>query len=123
MQMLTLDSSDVKLKLNMETLNQNKDYKKINLRDFRHGFTQLKDSISAGQIYQVEEKSKVLGYFVPAKYEFEVKRKSLNKEELEEYRNCVRRLSGAFKLKRELQKGEDYMDIYREELERKYLRK
>lgn len=35
--------------------NMSKNYKKINLRDFRHKFTQLKDSFTSGEIYDVFE--------------------------------------------------------------------
>ncbi len=35
---------------------KNKKYTKINLRDFRHNLTQLKDSIEAGVIYEVHDR-------------------------------------------------------------------
>lgn len=35
---------------------KNKEYTKINLRDFRHNLTQLKDSIEAGIIYEVYDR-------------------------------------------------------------------
>ena len=40
------------MKINMK----NKEYTKINLRDFRHNLTQLKDSIEAGMIYEVYDR-------------------------------------------------------------------
>lgn len=50
-----------------------KEYTKINLRDFRHNLTQLKDSIEAGMIYQITEKGSPLAYFIPVQYDIDVK--------------------------------------------------
>jgi antitoxin (DNA-binding transcriptional repressor) of toxin-antitoxin stability system len=44
---------------------KNKDYTKINLRDFRHNLTQVKDSLSSGEMFEVLEKGSPIGYFIP----------------------------------------------------------
>lgn len=91
-------------------------YEKINLRKFRHEFTQLKDSISAGQVFQVVEKSLVLGYFIPARYQFKI----LNKSNTKLSRQNLLNLRGIYKEDMPLNNNKDYKDHYRKILKKKY---
>ncbi len=61
-------------------------YTKIGLREFRHTFTQLKDSFSHGVIFEVVEKGKSIGLFVPSIYYIQVKSKK-REEEMKILRN------------------------------------
>ncbi len=101
---------------------KNLEYKKINLRDFRHNFTQLKDSFSNGQIYEVIEKGSSIGYFVPSDYEIVATKKK--KVTNEDFKNLIREIGDLnIALNTKDQSRTDYMNIYREALERKYLKK
>lgn len=95
----------------------NKDYKKINLRDFRHKFTQLKDSIASGQIYEVIEKGNSLGYFVPKNYEVIVKNKA---QDNINYGELLRSIKGSFERKDEVKHIKDIKEAYHHLLDIKY---
>jgi hypothetical protein len=97
---------------------KNTNYKKINLRNFRHNLTQLKDSFAAGQIYEVEEKGDLLGYFVPKGYTFILKKEVFDSNESE--RDFVKSLRGKFELK---EPTDDYKKLYHKLLVKKYLKK
>ena len=56
----------------------NMEYKKINLRNFRHNLTQVKDSLNAGQAYEVLERGKTIAYFIPAEYKVEIRKKEMS---------------------------------------------
>jgi len=47
-------------------------YTKINLRDFRHNLTQLKDSMVEGEVYRVYEKGTPLAYIIPEGYDIDL---------------------------------------------------
>jgi hypothetical protein len=104
----------------------NKEYKKINLRDFRHNFTQLKDSLADGEIYQVVEKGNSLGFFIPSAYNVEVK--NAEEDKTNEFVKYFLSVRGSFSLNdeaKELAKvyGNDYKKIYHKLLEKKYSKK
>lgn len=98
----------------------NKDYTKIKLRDFRKNLTQLKDSLAAGEIYEVVERGRPLGYFVSTDYEIKKKKTaSMNKTLYDLLKNTE-----PIELKDEIKHvGSDYMKGYRILLEKKYLKK
>lgn len=100
-------------------------YRKINLREFRHKFTELKDSINSGQIYQVTERGNILGYFVPNGYD--IVRKGKKKISQDEFTKIVSSLKGKLKLRgyenKPIPEDLDYRSIYRKHLEEKYLNK
>ena len=54
----------------METNMKNKEYTKINLRDFRHNLTQLKDSL-----VRIYEKGIPIGCYIPEQYEVKIESK------------------------------------------------
>ena len=56
--------------LSMKENMKNKEYTKINLRDFRHNLTQLKDSIEAGMIYEVYDRG--IPTFICASKNYEI---------------------------------------------------
>lgn len=95
-----------------------REYTKINLRDFRHNLTQLKDSIEAGMIYQVTEKGSPLAYFIPVQYDIDVKtsKKGLTQETFVKALNSK---EGKF----DIPKNGNYKKRYRELLEEEYLEK
>ncbi len=100
----------------------NKDYTKINLRDFRHNLSQLKDSLSYGQVYEITEKGKSLAYFIPSSYEVKLeKKKSTTKEILE----LIDQISQSIpkEIKDRLDKDGTYKKLYHEELDKKYGKK
>lgn len=105
------------LTLNME----NKDYTKIKLRDFRHNLSQLKDSLSYGQVYEITEKGKSLAYFIPSSYEVKLQKKKSSRKEILEALDRLQK-SIPEELKKRIEK-EGYEKLYREEMEKKYLRK
>lgn len=47
-------------------------YTKINLRDFRHNLTQLKNSMVEGEVYRVYEKGTPLAYIIPEGYDIDL---------------------------------------------------
>jgi len=97
-----------------------KEYKKINLRDFRHNLTQLKDSLNAGQIYEVIDRGETLAYFIPPRYEIKLKKdsspKNTNVEDILE--NAI----GCIKMTEREKKNFDYKKEYRKYLENRYLK-
>jgi antitoxin (DNA-binding transcriptional repressor) of toxin-antitoxin stability system len=100
---------------------ENKDYKKINLRNFRHNLTQVKDSLSSGEMYEVLEKGNPVGYFIPAHFDIAVsKKKSTSKQEL---KKAILSLSKGIEFKDEVKECKDYKEAYRKLLEKKYLGK
>ena len=93
----------------------NMEYKKINLRKFRQELTQVKDS---GQAYQVLERGKPLAYFIPTKYQVDIKKKTSQKD----YEKILNDLIGVVKMTNEEKKNFDPDEIYRKALEDKYLK-
>lgn len=110
---LTNTDPYVKLLFNMD-----KDYTKINLRDFRHNLTQLKDAMEAGFVYEVMKKGKTFGYFVPAKYEIEIKEKK--KIDREAFQRALEDAIGC--AKEEGDENFDYKKEYMKLLEEEYLK-
>jgi len=95
------------------------EYKKINLRKFRHNLTQLKDSLEAGQAYEVLERGKPLAYFIPAKYNVKV---DDEEEKQKRYEKATKELFGIIKMTEEEKKNFDPDAIYRKAMEEKHLR-
>ncbi|HKM20309.1 MAG TPA: hypothetical protein VJY47_03795 [Candidatus Dojkabacteria bacterium] len=97
---------------------KNKEYTKINLRDFRHNLTQLKDSLQAGMIYEVTEKGSPLAYFIPTQYDIQVKesKKGLSQES---FIKALNMKGGNFNIP----KDGNYKKEYRRLLEEEYLDK
>ncbi len=96
------------------------EYKKINLRKFRHNLTQLKDSLNAGQAYEVIDRGKTLAYFIPSKYDVKVKERE--DKDQKEYEKAIKDLIGCVKMSEEEKKNFDYKKEYRKALEEKYLK-
>jgi len=96
------------------------EYKKINLREFRHNLTQLKDSLNAGQAYEVIDRGKTLAYFIPSKYDVKVKERE--DKDQKEYEKAIKDLIGCVKMSEEEKKNFDYKKEYRKALEEKYLK-
>lgn len=96
------------------------EYKKINLRKFRHNLTQLKDSLNAGQAYEVIDRGKTLAYFIPSDYEIKVKKRE--DKDQKEYEKAIKDLIGCVKMSEEEKKNFDYKKEYRKALEEKYLK-
>ena len=96
----------------------NMKYKKINLRNFRHNLTQLKDSLEAGQAYEVLERGKPLAYFIPAKYKIEVKKKRTDKD----VKKILEEAIGCVKMTEEEKRNFDPDAIYRKAMEEKHLK-
>lgn len=100
---------------------KNKDYTKINLRDFRHNLTQVKDSLSSGEMFEVLEKGSPIGYFIPAQFDINVMRKKDVSQE--EFKKAVLGLAEGIEFKDEVKDCKDYKEAYRKLLEKKYLGK
>ena len=98
-----------------------KEYKKINLRDFRHNLTQLKDSLNAGQIYEVIDRGETLAYFIPPKYEVKIVKKKDRKQE--EFKKIFLDVMGTIELKDEIKGETDYKKAYHKLLDKKYKHK
>jgi antitoxin (DNA-binding transcriptional repressor) of toxin-antitoxin stability system len=94
------------------------EYKKINLRKFRHNLTQLKDSLDAGQAYEVIDRGKSLAYFIPSSFEIETKKKTPHKDINKILEDAI----GCVKMTEEEKKSFDPDAIYRKALEDKYLK-
>jgi antitoxin (DNA-binding transcriptional repressor) of toxin-antitoxin stability system len=107
--------------LNLMLNMNNKDYTKVNLREFRHNLSQLKDSLSYGQMYEVTEKGKSIAYFIPSEYEVKVVKKK-SKNSTEEFFKAVKELQDSIpdSLKKKLVTDEDFERSYSEEMERKH---
>jgi len=97
-----------------------KEYKKINLRDFRHNLTQLKDSLSAGQVYEVIDRGETLAYFIPPKYEIKLKKDSSFKNTNVE--NILKDVIGCIKMTEKKKKNFDDKKEYRKYLEDRYIK-
>ena len=95
-------------------------YKKINLRDFRHNLTQLKDSLNAGQAYEVIDRGKTLAFFIPSDYEIIISRKEEKKQK--EFEKKMKDLFGCVKMSKEEKENFDYKKVYRKMLEDEYLK-
>ena len=94
-------------------------YQKINLRKFRHNLTQLKDSLNAGQAYEVIDRGKTLAYFIPSDYDIKIEKKiSVEKD----YKKILNDAIGCVKMSKEDKKNFDYKKEYRKALEEKYLK-
>lgn len=97
-----------------------KEYKKINLRDFRHNLTQLKDSLNAGQIYEVIDRGETLAYFIPPEYEIKLsKDTSLNSAKVE---NVLENAIGCVKMSEKEKKNFDYKKEYGKYLRDRYVK-
>lgn len=94
------------------------EYKKINLRKFRHNLTQLKDSLASGQAYEVVERGQPLAYFIPADYEVIVEKKNSKKD----VRKILNDAIGCVKMTDETKKSFDYKKEYRKAMEEKHLK-
>jgi antitoxin (DNA-binding transcriptional repressor) of toxin-antitoxin stability system len=94
------------------------EYKKINLRKFRHDLTQLKDSLKAGQAYEVIDRGESLAYFIPSSFEIETKKKSSQKD----FGKILEDAIGCVEMTEEEKKNFDPDEIYRKALEDKYLK-
>lgn len=88
-------------------------YKKINSRKLRHEFSALRDSISAGQAYELTYRGSPLAYVIPAAYEVEVKSKK-ERGDKKLFMNAVNGLRGTLK------KDANRDDLYRKRLARKH---
>ena len=97
----------------------NIEYKKINLRNFRQNLTQLKDSLNAGQAYEVIDRGKTLAYFIPSEYEIKVNKKTKSTEEIE---RVLTEAIGCVHMSEKKKKTFDYDKEYRKAMEKKHLR-
>ena len=97
----------------------NIEYKKINLRNFRQNLTQLKDSLNAGQAYEVIDRGKTLAYFIPSEYEVKVNKKTKRTEEIE---RILTEAIGCVHMSEKKKKTFDYDKEYRKAMEKKHLR-
>jgi antitoxin (DNA-binding transcriptional repressor) of toxin-antitoxin stability system len=95
------------------------EYKKINLRNLRHNLTQVKDSLKAGQAYEVLERGKSIGYLVPAHYNINLEKEDIKKKK---YQIALEELVGAAELTEEEKKNFDPDAIYRKAMEDKHLK-
>lgn len=97
---------------------KNIEYKKIKLRDFRHNLTQLKDSLLAGEVYEVTEKGSPIAYFIPAQYKVAIKKE---KKELtaEIFEKILAMPTNKINLPEDLDVDKEYLRL----LEEKYLKK
>ena len=94
------------------------EYKKINLRKFRHNLTQLKDSLASGQAYEVVERGQPLAYFIPADYEVIVEKKNSKKN----VRKILKDAIGCVEMSEDQKKTFDYQKEYRKAMEEKHLK-
>lgn len=98
------------------------EYKKIKLRDFRHKFTQLKDSIASGQAYEVLERGEPIGYFIPSQFDIKVKDTKLQNSRRTLIKQNLLEAQGKFRLKKEVENFKDIKEAYRYLLRKKYLK-
>lgn len=94
------------------------EYKKINLRKFRHNLTQLKDSLESGQAYEVIERGQPLAYFIPADYKVTLEKKNSKKDVKKILNNAV----GCVRMSEDKKKMFDYEKEYRKAMEEKHLK-
>lgn len=99
---------------------KNREYTKINLRDFRHNLTQLKDSLASGEVYEVVEKGNPLGYFVPFQYDIKLKEKIHKPKEEKSLHEILESMPGKFELNEELPNDPYYEKTYRKQLMKRY---
>ena len=95
------------------------EYKKINLRDFRHNLTQVRES---GLAYTVLKKGEVYGYFIPSNSEYKVnivkKQKSDKQKSFEEVLKYFE--ENPIPFKDEVSDAKDAMEAYHRLLDIKY---
>lgn len=96
-----------------------KEYKKIKLREFRQNLTQLKDSIQAGQIYEIYNRGEPLALFVPSQYEIKIKKKGVNQED---FVKAIDDAVGCVNMPRKRKGQFDYKEEYTKLLEKKYMK-
>jgi len=94
------------------------EYKKINLRKFRHNLTQLKDSLASGQAYEVVERGQPLAYFIPVDYKVTLEKKNSKKDVKRILNDAV----GCIKMRENKKKSFDYEKEYRKAMEEKHLK-
>ena len=88
---------------------------KVNLRDFRINLTKLRET---GLVYTVMKRGEPYGYFVPSTYDIEVKKK-ISQDAFKKILDDIRKNS--VKLPKDVN-GKNYKKVYRDLLEKKYLR-
>jgi hypothetical protein len=95
----------------------NMEYKKINLRDFRHNLSEVRDS---GYAYTILKKGEVYGYFVPAEYEIQISKKKseMTQERFREILENIRK--HPFEFKDEVKDAKDGKEAYHRLLDIKY---
>jgi antitoxin (DNA-binding transcriptional repressor) of toxin-antitoxin stability system len=93
------------------------EYKKINLRKFRHNLTQLKDSLANGQAYEVVERGQPLAYFIPVDYKVTLEKKNSKKDVKKILDDAI----GCVKMSENKKKTFDYEKEYRKAMEEKHL--
>jgi antitoxin (DNA-binding transcriptional repressor) of toxin-antitoxin stability system len=94
------------------------EYKKINLRKFRHNLTQLKDSLANGQAYEVVERGQPLAYFIPVDYKVTLEKKNSKKD----VKKILDDTIGCVKMSENKKKTFDYEKEYRKAMEEKHLK-
>jgi antitoxin (DNA-binding transcriptional repressor) of toxin-antitoxin stability system len=94
------------------------EYKKINLRKFRHNLTQLKDSLANGQAYEVVERGQPLAYFIPVDYKVTLEKKNSKKDVKKILDDAI----GCVKMSENKKKTFDYEKEYRKAMEEKHLK-
>jgi antitoxin (DNA-binding transcriptional repressor) of toxin-antitoxin stability system len=95
------------------------EYRKINLRKLRQNLTRVKDSLKAGQAYEVFERGKSIGYLIPTDFNIKLEEEDNKKKK---YQIALEELIGAVELTEEEKKNFDPDAIYREAMEDKHLK-
>jgi len=93
---------------------KNKEYTKINLRDFRHNLTQLKDSIEAGTVFEIYEKN--VPIFICASRHYELKPLTEDEQTPEEFDEILAMPVEKSKLPNDFDVDKEYRKL----LEQKY---
>ncbi len=96
---------------------KNREYTKINLRDFRHNLTQLKDSLQAGVVYEVYERG--IPYFICASKEYEVILKHKKEKTVDDFENMLSMPTERKSLPKNLDVDKEYGKL----LDKKYKRR
>jgi len=86
---------------------------------FRHNLTQLKDSLSAGQAYEVIDRGKTLAFFIPSDYKIEIE--VIKKPDIN-YLKILNDAIGCVQMSEKKKKNFDYKIEYRKALEKEYLK-
>jgi antitoxin (DNA-binding transcriptional repressor) of toxin-antitoxin stability system len=94
------------------------EYKKINLRKFRHNLTQLKDSLASGQAYEVIDRGQPLAYFIPVEYEVVVEKKNSKRD----VKKILSSATGCVAMSEAKKKTFDHDKEYRKAMEEKHLK-